>query len=67
MAPGHASLEQLPAALQTSQLSMASASQSRSAAPQPQVTDNAQAQLLHRSAQTPEMAARVIRAWMKES
>jgi flagellar M-ring protein FliF len=37
------------------------------AAPQPQVTDNAQAQMLHRSAQTPEMAARVIRAWMKES
>ena len=37
------------------------------AAPQPQVTDSAKAQLLERSAQTPETAARVIRAWMKES
>lgn len=38
-----------------------------SAAQQPQITDSAQTQLLQRSAQTPEMAARVIRAWMKES
>jgi hypothetical protein len=38
-----------------------------SSAPQPAIVDNAHAQLLARSAQTPDMAARAIRAWMKES
>jgi flagellar M-ring protein FliF len=38
-----------------------------SSAPQPSIVDSTQAQLLARSAQTPDMAARVIRAWMKES
>ncbi|MGH7504331.1 MAG: flagellar M-ring protein FliF C-terminal domain-containing protein, partial [Longimicrobiales bacterium] len=37
------------------------------AAAQPKLPESVHAQLLQRSAQTPDTAARVIRAWMKES